>query len=60
MLEYHNLTPATTSIAALLTQKQHLLGRLEGDADPNEREEIRRLLDSVDAELNALDRPDRF
>ena len=60
MLEHHNLTPATTSIAALLSQKQHLLGRLEGHPDPSEREEIKRLLDRVDAELNALDRPDRL
>ena len=60
MLEHHNLTPATTGIAALLTQKQHLLSRLEEYPDPNECEEIKRLLDKVDAELNALDRPDRL
>ena len=60
MLEHHNLTPAMTSIAALLTQKQHLLSRLEEYPGPNEREEIKRLLNRVDAELNALDRPDKL
>ncbi|MDH2341214.1 hypothetical protein QCM77_04735 [Bradyrhizobium sp. SSUT18] len=49
-----------TSIAALLMQKQHLLGRLEECPGPNEREEIERLLDRIDAELNALDRADRL
>jgi hypothetical protein len=49
-----------TSIAELLTQKQHLLSRLEEYPSPNERAEIERLLDRVDAELNALDRPDRL
>ncbi|MDE1935645.1 hypothetical protein [Bradyrhizobium sp.] len=49
-----------TSIAELLTQKEHLLSRLEEHPGPNERKEIERLLDKVDSELNALDRPDRL
>jgi len=60
MLEHHDLTPAMTNIAALLTQKQHLISRLEEFPGPNEREEIERLLERIDAELNALDRPDRL
>ena len=49
-----------TTVAALLTQKQHLLSRLEEHPGPNERDEIERLLDKIDAELNAVDRPDRL
>jgi hypothetical protein len=49
-----------TSIAMLLTEKQHLLSRLEEYSGPNERDEIERLLDKIDAELNAVDRPDRL
>jgi hypothetical protein len=49
-----------TSIAELLTRKQHLLSRLEEFPGPNEREEIERLLETVDAKLNAVDRPDRL
>ena len=60
MLQHHDVAPAITSIAELLTQKQHLLSRLEEYADFNERAELERLLDRVDAELNALDRPDRL
>jgi hypothetical protein len=47
-----------TKIAELLAQKQDLLSRLEQYPGPNEREEIERLLDKTDAELNAVDRPD--
>ena len=57
MLQHHDVTPAMTSIAELLT---HLLSRLEEYPGPNERAEIERLLDRVDAELNVLDRPDRL
>ena len=60
MLQHQDVTPAMTSIAKLLTQKQHLLSRLEEYPGTNERAEIERLLDRVDAELNALDRPDRL
>jgi hypothetical protein len=60
MLQHHNVTPAATSIAELLTQKQHLLSRLEEYPDPDKRAEIQRLLERVDAELNALDSPDRL
>jgi hypothetical protein len=49
-----------TKIAELLTQKQDMLSRLEEYPGPNEREEIERLLDKIDAELNAVDRPDRL
>ena len=60
MFENQELAPAMTSIAALLTRKQGLLSRLEECPGPNERDEIERLLDKVDAELNAVDRPDRL
>jgi hypothetical protein len=60
MLQHPDVMPAMTSIAELLTQKQQLLSRLEEYPGPNERAEIERLLDRVDAELNALDRPDRL
>ena len=53
------LRPLTT-IAELLTQKQHLLSRLEEYPGPNERGEIERHLDKIDAELNAVDNPDRL
>jgi hypothetical protein len=53
-------TPSMTGIAALLAQKQHLLSRLEEHPGPDERDEIERLLDKTDAELNAVDRPDRI
>jgi hypothetical protein len=33
---------------------------LKNNPGPNERAEIERLLDRVDAELNALNRPDRL
>jgi hypothetical protein len=49
-----------TSIAALLTRKKHLLSRLEESPGSNERDEIERLLERVDAKLNAVDRPDRL
>ena len=58
MFPNHETTPPMTSIAELLTQKEHLLSRLEEHPGPNERKEIERLLDKVDSELNALDRPD--
>ena len=60
MFQNHQLTPQMTSISALLTRKQDLLGRLEEFPGPNEREEIEHLLEKVDAELNAVDRPDRL
>ncbi len=60
MFQNHQPAPLMTSIAQLLTQKQNLLGRLEEQPDPNERGEIERLLRQVDAELNAVDRPDRL
>jgi hypothetical protein len=60
MFPRRELSPSMTSIAALLTRKQHLLSRLEEHPGPNEREEIERLLEKIDAELNAVDRPDRL
>jgi hypothetical protein len=60
MFQNHEPKPRMTSVAALLTQKHHLLGRLEEYPGPNEREEIERLLEEVDAQLNAVDRPDRL
>jgi hypothetical protein len=60
MLETHMPAPPMTSIGALLTRKQDLLSRLEECPGPNERDEIERLLDEVDVELNAVDRWDRL
>lgn len=53
-------SPSMTSIAVLLTQKQRLLSRLEDHPGPDERGAIERLLDMIDAELNAMDSPDRL
>lgn len=44
-----------TSLAKLLAQKQQLLGRLEGGPGPNERAELERLLEKVDAALSSLE-----
>jgi hypothetical protein len=44
-----------TSLAKLLTQKQQLLGRLDEDPGPNERAELERLLEKVDAALSSLE-----
>ncbi|MEH2555130.1 hypothetical protein V1286_002659 [Bradyrhizobium algeriense] len=44
-----------TSLAKLLTQKQQLLGRLEEDPGPNERAELERLMEKVDAALSSLE-----
>jgi hypothetical protein len=60
MLEIPKHTPAMTNIATLLTRKQELLSRLEELPGPNERDEIERLLEKIDAELNAVDSPDRL
>jgi hypothetical protein len=60
MLENQEHAPAMTSIATLLTRKQELLSRLEECPGPNERDEIEHLLDKIDAELNAVDSPDRL
>ncbi|WP_035721352.1 hypothetical protein [Bradyrhizobium sp. ARR65] len=60
MLQHHELAPPMTSIAALLTRKQDLLSRLDEHPGPKEREEIERLLEKIDAELNAVDSPDRL
>jgi hypothetical protein len=60
MLENPKHTLAMTSIATLLTRKQELLSRLEECPGPNERGEIELLLEKIDAELNAVDSPDRL
>jgi hypothetical protein len=44
-----------TTVAKLLAQKQQLLERLEQDPGPNERAEIERVLEQVNAALNLLD-----
>jgi hypothetical protein len=44
-----------TSLAKLLTQKQQLLSRLEEDPGPNERAELERILEKVDAALTSLE-----
>ncbi|WP_439360795.1 hypothetical protein [Bradyrhizobium sp. DASA03007] len=51
---------ATTRIAAFLTRKQELHSRLKEFPGPKERDEIELLLDKIDAELNAVDSPDRL
>jgi hypothetical protein len=45
---------AMTSLAKLLAQKQQLLRRLGEDPGPNERAELERLLEKVDAALSSL------
>ena len=45
-----------TTVAKLLAQKQQLLERLEHDPGPNERAEIERVLQQVNAALNLLDK----
>ncbi|MBJ7402558.1 MAG: hypothetical protein JHD07_04380 [Bradyrhizobium sp.] len=60
MYQHPELTPPMTSIAMLLTQKQHLISRLEEDPGPREREQIERILEKIDAELDAVDSPDRL
>ena len=60
MFQNRETAPLMTSTAHLLTQKQDLLSRLEEFPGPNERDEIERLLDKIDTELNAVDRPDRL
>ncbi|MEH2627548.1 hypothetical protein V1292_005603 [Bradyrhizobium sp. AZCC 1719] len=44
-----------TSLAKLLAQKEQLLGRLEENPGPNERAELERLLEKVDAALSSLE-----
>jgi hypothetical protein len=44
-----------TSLAKLLTQKQQLVDRLEEDPGPNERAELERLMEKVDAALSSLE-----
>jgi hypothetical protein len=44
-----------TTAAKLLARKQQLLERLQEDPGPNERAEIERLLEQIDAALNLLD-----
>jgi hypothetical protein len=58
--QHHEMTPPMTSISALLTRKRDYLSRLDEYPGPKEREEIERLLGKIDAELNAVDSPDRL
>ena len=60
MYQHPELRPPMTSVAMLLTRKQHLISRLEEDPGPKEREDIERLLEKIDAELDALDSSDRL
>jgi hypothetical protein len=59
---FQNREPSSsmTSLTQLLTRKRDLLSRLEESPGPNEREDIERLLEKVDAELDAVDPPDRL
>jgi hypothetical protein len=44
-----------TTAAKLLARKQELLKQLQEDPGPNEREEIERLLEKIDAALDLLE-----
>jgi hypothetical protein len=44
-----------TTLAKLLEQKQELIERLQGDPGPEERNEIERLLEQINAALDSLD-----
>jgi hypothetical protein len=44
-----------TTVAKLLARKQQLLERLQEDPGPNERQEIERLIEQVDAALSLLE-----
>jgi hypothetical protein len=44
-----------TTFSKLLAEKQQLIERLEKNPGPQEREEIERLLEKIDAALNLLD-----
>ncbi|MGY4288204.1 hypothetical protein ACVWXO_007424 [Bradyrhizobium sp. LM2.7] len=45
-----------TTVATLLARKQQLLGRLQDNPGPSERDEIQRLLEQIDAALDSLER----
>jgi hypothetical protein len=47
--------PMTTSVAKLLEQKRQLVERLEHDPGPEEREQIERVLEQVNAALDLLE-----
>jgi len=44
-----------TTLAKLLAQKQQLIERLDENPGPEEREEIERLLEQINAALDSLD-----
>jgi hypothetical protein len=44
-----------TTVANLLARKQQLLGRLQEDPGPHERNEIERLVAQIDIALDLLD-----
>jgi hypothetical protein len=46
---------STGPVAKLLVRKQRLLRRLRHDPYPEERDEIERLIQEIDAALNFLD-----
>jgi hypothetical protein len=45
-----------TTLSKLLAQKQQLIERLQEIPDPEERSEIERLLEKLDAALDSLDK----
>lgn len=44
-----------TTLAKLLAQKQQLIERLDENPGPQERDEIERLLEQINAALDSLD-----
>jgi DNA-binding MarR family transcriptional regulator len=44
-----------TTLAKLLAEKQQLIERLQEDPGPEEREQIERLLEQINAALDSLD-----
>jgi DNA-binding MarR family transcriptional regulator len=44
-----------TTLAKLQAQKQQLIEELQGDIGPEERNQIERLLEQIDAALDSLD-----
>jgi hypothetical protein len=45
-----------TTLGKLLAEKQKLIERLQEEVGPEERDEIERLLENIDAALDSLDK----
>ena len=45
-----------TTLSRLLAEKQRLMEQLQEDIGPEERDEIERLLEKIDAALDSLDK----